>query len=236
MLRGALVLATLAAAATVPPAPTRWVTDDAGFLSASTRGALDAKLESYERATGHQVVVWIGTTLGDAALDDWAVRTFAAWKVGRQGLDDGIAMFILADDRAIDIEVGYGLEDRVTDVAASRIIREVMTPRLRAGDRDDAVTAGVDALLAAVEGRAWIDPGIGRGSSERYGPSTFDFALGVLIALGFLILAVTNPRLAMLLMWSTLGGGNRGGGWGGGGGGFGGGGGRSGGGGARGHW
>jgi uncharacterized protein len=77
------VLAVLAAGAPIPPAPTRWATDEAAFLTPSARGALDARLEGYERATGHQVVVWIGKTIEGAALDDWAVRTFAAWKLGR---------------------------------------------------------------------------------------------------------------------------------------------------------
>jgi uncharacterized membrane protein YgcG len=146
------VVAVLAAGAPIPPAPSRWVEDHAGLLSPSMRNALDARLEGYERATGHQVVVWIGTTIDGAALDDWAVHTFAAWKVGRKSLDDGLAMLVLADDRKIDIEVGYGLEARVPDVVASRIIREVIAPRLRAGDRDGAISAGVDAVLASIEG------------------------------------------------------------------------------------
>src|SRR5262249_2569898 len=122
-----------AAEAPLPPAPTRWVTDAAGFLSPSARAEIDARLEAVERATGHQVVVWIGDTIGTAPLDDWAGRTFAAWKGGRKGIDDGLAMFILAADRKIDIEVGYGLEGQVPDAIAARVIRDVMTPRLRAG-------------------------------------------------------------------------------------------------------
>ena len=224
------VLALLATAAPIPPSPTRWVDDQAAFLSPATRSALDARLEGYQRATGHQVVVWIGKTLGDTPLDDWAVRTFAAWKVGRQGFDDGIAMFILADDRAIDIEVGYGLEDKVPDATASRVIRDVMTPRLRAGDRDGAVTAGVDAVLAAIEGKPWS--GSGATAPPESGPSTITWILGALGVIAFLIFAVTHPRMALLLLWTFV----RSAGGGGGGGGFSGGGGRSGGGGGRGHW
>jgi len=224
------VLALLAAAAPLPPSPTRWVDDQAAFLSPATRSALDARLEGYQRATGHQVVVWIGKTLGDTPLDDWAVRTFAAWKVGRKGFDDGIAMFILADDRAIDIEVGYGLEDKVPDAVASRVIREVMTPRLRAGDRDGAVIAGVDAVLAAIEGKPWS--GSGATAPPDHGPSAMTWILGGLGVIAFLIFAVTHPRMALLLLWTFV----RSAGGGGGGGGFSGGGGRSGGGGSRGHW
>ena len=234
-----LSLIVVLAAAAVPPSPARWVDDQAAFLSPAARSTLDARLEGYQRATNHQVVVWIGKTLDGASLDDWAVRTFAAWKVGRQGFDDGIAIFVLADDRTIAIEVGYGLEDKVPDAVASRVIRDVMTPRLRAGDRDSAVTAGVDALLTAIEGKPWTGSGVttaGPGSAApKGGPSALTWILGGLGLIAFLILAVTHPRMAMLLLWTFVASGRRGG-FGGGGGGFGGGGGRSGGGGARGGW
>jgi uncharacterized protein len=231
------VLAVLAVAAPIPSAPTRWVEDRADFLSPAARTALDARLEGYERATGHQVIVWIGKTLEGAPLDDWAVRTFKAWKIGRKGLDDGIAMFVFADDRTIDIEVGYGLEDKVPDAIASRIIREVMAPRLRTGDRDGAVTAGADAVLTAIEGKQWAgSPAMAPNAPA--GPSLFTWILGGLGLIAFVILAITHPRMAMLMLWTIMGAGRRGGyaGGGFGGGGFGGGGGRSGGGGARGGW
>jgi uncharacterized protein len=237
-----LVLVTvLAAGAPIPPAPTRWVEDTAGFLSPSARSALDSRLEGYERATGHQVVVWIGKTIEGAALDDWAVKTFASWKVGRKGFDDGIAIFVLADDRKLDIEVGYGLEDKVPDAIASRIIREVMAPRLRAGDRDGAVTAGVDAVLASIEGKPWAGA-TSPAPPEARSPSLVTWILGGLALLAFVIFAITHPRMAMFMLWTIMASGRRdghGGGFGGGGfggGGFGGGGGRSGGGGARGGW
>lgn len=227
------LLSVLATAAPIPPAPTRWVEDRAGFLSPSARTALDARLEGYERATGHQVVVWLGRTLEGAPLDDWAVRTFAAWKIGRRGLDDGVVLFVLADDRAIDIEIGYGLEDKVPDAIASRIIRDVMAPRLRAGDRDGAVTAGADAVLASIEGRPWTGAPAATPPAEGV-PSLVTWILGGLALVAFVIFAATHPRMALFLLWTLMAGGRRDGR--GGGGGFAGGGGRSGGGGARGSW
>ncbi len=230
MLGAVFVAAATLTAAAPPPAPTRWVEDHAGLLSPPARAALDARLESYEHATGHQVVVWIGQTLGGAPLDDWAVRTFAAWKVGRAGFDDGITMFVLADDHKIDIEVGYGLEDKVPDATASRIIRELMAPRLRAGDADGAVAAGTDALLTAIEGHPWNAPGAAAAADR---PSIATWIIGGLAALAVLILFVKHPRLLLGLLWIAA---RQGGGGLGGGNGFGGRGGRSGGGGARGGW
>lgn len=238
-LLGLLAFATVAraAGAPIPPAPDRWVTDNAGFLSPERRAELDRRLQAYEQRTGHQVIVWIGNTLSGAPLDDWAVHTFEAWKVGRKKYDDGVVMFVLAADRKIDIEVGYGLEGQVPDAIANRVIQEVMAPRLREGDRDGAVNAGVEAILAAIEGK----PVPALQNEPRAAP---DVPIGatahtILLALAvvfFLVLFMVNPRLALFFLWSI---GSGGGGYrdqGGGGGGFGGGGGRSGGGGARGGW
>jgi uncharacterized protein len=236
-----VVLAACEVYADGPAAPTRWVTDSAGFLSEGTRQQLDSRLETYERQTGHQVLVWIGQTTGNVPLEDFTVRAFAAWHVGRKGLDDGLVLFVFADDKKLRVEVGYGLEGQVPDAIASRIIREVIVPRVQAGDRDGAITSGVAALIAAVDGRpSAAEPAAGP-ASERPPPAPAP-PLGIggkiligLLVLAFLILLATNPSLALYLLFSVLSGGRSGGG-GGSGGGYSGGGGRSGGGGASGSW
>jgi uncharacterized protein len=243
-----LLLASTAVAAP-PPAPHRWVTDEAGFLSLAARQRLDARLEAYERMTGHQLVVWIGRSLEGASLDEVAVRWFEAWKVGRKGHDDGLVLFVFAEDRKIAIEVGYGLEDRVTDARAARVIREVMAPRLRAGDSDGAIAAAVDQLITHIEGRPASELGLPEGPAQRPPPhpqqpdapqiTLRDLIVYGIVGLILLVLFIRNPGLFLLFFSGGGGGGGfgggRGGGWGGGGG-FGGGGGRSGGGGARGGW
>jgi uncharacterized protein len=241
-----LVLAGVALAprgvlAAVPPVPTRWVTDQAGFLSEGTRRSLDLRLEAYDKQTGHQVLVWIDRTTGGVPIEDFSVATFKSWRVGRKGFDDGLVLFILSEDRKVRVEVGYGLEGQVPDAIASRVIQEAIVPRVQAGDRDGAVEAGVDALLAAIEGRATA-PGPTAGEASPEPPysggqralTTGEKLILGLVAVGFLILFITNPSLAIWLLFSILSGGRGGGG--GGGGGYSGGGGRSGGGGATGSW
>ncbi|HOW84435.1 MAG TPA: TPM domain-containing protein [Candidatus Aminicenantes bacterium] len=221
----------------IPPAPGRWATDQAGFLSPQTVEALDSRLEDYERRTGHQLLVWIGRTIGDnEVLEDWAVRTFEAWQVGRKGLDDGLVLFILAEDRKVRIEVGYGLEDKVPDAYAYRVIANILAPGIRAGRPDEAVEAAVTALIGYIGGDANAAGGEPRARAGSKAKSIFGLIIFVILAFLF----ITNPSLAIWLLMSFLGGGGGGrggggGGWGGGGG-FSGGGGRSGGGGASGGW
>lgn len=221
-------------------APSSFVTDQVGFLSPAVRERLDRRLAAVAQGTGHQVIVWIGRTTGGQPLEEWSARTFAAWQVGRKGLDDGVALFILADERRVRIEVGYGLEDKLPDVVAARIIREEMVPRIQQRDRDGAVLAAADRILAAI--------GVAGTPADRQARPAVRGPLGIagLVFIGLLLLVLlalvkTHPALALYGLF-TLASGGHGRGWGGGigrgfgRGGFSGGGGRSGGGGASGSW
>ena len=139
-----------AADVVVPPTPDHFVTDNAGALSSDTRGELESELQAYERATGHQVIVWIGQSTGDVPLETWTGETADKWKVGRKGHDDGAVLFMFMADRKVRIEVGYGLESALPDADAYRIIEDVIRPKMRAGDTDGAVSAGVAAMLKTI--------------------------------------------------------------------------------------
>jgi uncharacterized protein len=236
LVAGATAVEIARAETPIPAAPSQFVTDRAGFLSPGVAADLSRKLEDYERGTGHQVIVWIDKTTGGVPIDDWTSKAFKAWGVGRKGHDDGVALFIFSDDRALRIEVGYGLEGNVPDARAGRIVKNEMVPRIGAGDNDGAVKAGVDALLAAIGGA----PEPKRSGAK---PSPLVAIIPVLFIIGVLLFARRHPW-ALLLIGARGGGGWGGGGWGGGGGGWGGGGGggfsggggSSGGGGASGGW
>jgi len=217
----------------IPPAPDRWLTDTAGLLSAQAAAEIDGRLQAYEQSSRRQLIVYIGKTTAEAPLEDWAVRAFTAWKVGRQGLDDGLVLFIMAEDRRVRIEVGYGLEGLVPDAVAGRIINEVLVPGMQKGDPDNAVSQTVERLIASISGTGAADGG--QTTEPRAAVKLTwmqKIIIGIMI-LGFLLLLITNPSLAIYLLFSILSGGRGGGG---GGGGFSGGGGRSGGGGASGSW
>ena len=229
-----------AAETPIPPSPTQWVTDTANFMSPGAASSLNSRLEAYERSSGHQLIVYIAQTIGDAPIDDWAVRAIANWKIGRKGMDDGLVLFIMAADRKLRFEVGYGLEPVVTDAMASRVINDVIVPRVQAGDRDGAVTAGMEAVMTVIGGGGLPESQENERESGRRPLTLVQMIFYAIVGLVILFILVTNPTLALYLLASILSGGgggrNRDGWGGGGGGGFSGGGGRSGGGGASGSW
>jgi uncharacterized protein len=232
----AILLAGVAAHAEtpIPPPPADWVTDHAQFLAPQTVTDLDGQLGAYAQQTGHQILVYVDHTTGGVPIEDWAVKAFERWKVGRKGIDDGLVLFIFKDDHKLRIEVGYGLEDRVPDILASRIVNDLMVPRIRAGDPDGAVRAGVDQLTRLAGGGSATHP-------VNHPYPLWAYGVALLLGLLFLRFMFRHPALAAIIIASSgrRGGGFGGGGFGGGGfggGGFSGGGGRSGGGGASGSW
>jgi uncharacterized protein len=237
-LLGLLMMGSALAAPAIPPAPEDRVTDRAGVLSSPTRISLDRRLAAYEQQTGHQIIVWIDRSTDAVPIETFAVEAFEAWKIGDKKLDDGLGIFMMTEDRAIRIEVGYGLEPTITDLVASRVISTTMVPAIERGDWDAAVVVGVEQLVDTIEGQPGSlpsDPEAGEGeptSDSRWVRIAKMVGIG-LGAILLLILFITNPGLALLLLAFLGRGGGRGGGNGSG---FGGGGGGSGGGGATGRW
>ena len=151
LLVGSLLGAVRAGAADVPFLSGR-VVDNAEILKPATRGALSEKLKQHEQKTSNQIAVLTIPTIGDDSIEAYATKVFDSWKLGQKGKDNGVLLVIAPRDRKLRIEVGYGLEGTLTDVAASRIIRNVITPAFKSGDYDKGVSAGVDAIVGQLEG------------------------------------------------------------------------------------
>ena len=148
-----LVCAFAAHAAEIPFLSGR-IVDDAELLSPGAADRVSALLKAHETRTGDQVVVLTVPSLEGRSIEEYAVEVFQAWKLGQRGKDNGVLLVIVPRERKMRIEVGYGLEGRLTDVAASHIIRNAIAPRFKAGDFDQGVEDGVNAMLAQLRGEA----------------------------------------------------------------------------------
>ena len=147
-----LALFTLSARAAEVPFLSGRVVDNAEILDAATRASVTEKLKAHEQKTGNQIAVLTVPTIGSDSIEEYATRVFESWKLGEKDKDNGVLVIVAPRDRKMRIEVGYGLEGTLTDLAASRIIRNVMTPAFKDGDFDQGVSAGVDAIVGQLEG------------------------------------------------------------------------------------
>lgn len=128
------------------------VTDNAGLLSSEAAIRIEQKLQSLETSDSTQIAVLTVNTLDGDSIEDFSMRVAEQWKLGQKGLDNGALLIIAKDDRKLRIEVGYGLEGKLTDAISGRIIRQVIVPHFKKNDFEGGVEAGVDAMIAAAKG------------------------------------------------------------------------------------
>ncbi len=150
-------LGTAHADVAVPPLQAR-VTDLSSTLDARQRAALEARLAAFEQAKGSQIAVLLVPSTAPETIEQYAIRVAEAWKLGRKGVDDGLLIVVARTDRAVRIEVGYGLEGVVPDAIANRVIDETIVPRFRSGDYYGGLDAGVTQLIGVIGGEPLPPP------------------------------------------------------------------------------
>jgi len=129
-----------------------YVNDYAHMISGSARVKLEEELKSFEQSDSTQLVILTVPSLEGETLEDYSIKVVEAWRLGQAQKDNGILFLVSKNDRKIRIEVGRGLEGRLTDLMAGRIIDLVIKPRFKREDFDGGFAAGVASLIDATRG------------------------------------------------------------------------------------
>ena len=148
----ALCLPQLTQAQQAVPTLSARVIDQTGTLSSSEVASLDQVLSAFEKKKGSQLAVLIVKTTAPESIEQYGIRVADQWKLGRKKIDDGAILIIAKADRTLRIEVGYGLEGALTDATSKRIIDDIIVPRFKQQDFYGGVVAGVQAIIAVVDG------------------------------------------------------------------------------------
>lgn len=183
------LLTALAASASAfeIPAFTPNVVDPQGHLGEAEKQAVNAELQRIREQQHLWGAVLIVDTLGGEPIENVAVKTFEAWQLGQQGVDNGLLLVLAMHDRRSRFEVGYGLEGSITDLAARRALDAYLAPSMRDGDTAGAIMAafGFLAEVVAQDPAAMDELALAGQSSEE----AFDWQPG-LIAWGVLLFAI----------------------------------------------
>jgi uncharacterized protein len=174
---------TLAASQVPVPPLTGHVTDQTGTLTAEQKSTLEQTLTAFEARKGSQLAVLMVASTTPEEVEQFALRVAEKWKVGRKKVDDGAILVVAKDDRAVRIEVGYGLEGALNDLTSKRIISETILPRFKAQDIYGGIAAGVGQMISVVDGESLPQPSNSparsSGSVQQYAPMLFILALAV---------------------------------------------------------
>jgi uncharacterized protein len=200
-LAAGLALAATGDFADIPSLKQR-VTDTTATLSSADEARIESVLRAFEQKKGSQIVVLIVPTTQPEAIEQYAIRVAEAWKVGRKGVDDGVILLVAKNDRKLRIEVGRGLEGVLPDAIAKRIIAETISPRFRAGDFPGGILAGLEKMIAVVDGEALPPPPKKHVSTLRAADFLTDFlpfAIVAVLVVGGILRAILGRFLGASL-------------------------------------
>lgn len=219
------------------PAPTGYVDDFAGVLSADTRQGLEQLCTEVDQQAHAQIAVVTvksidpdkdGTT---PTIEEFATALEDKWKVGAKGTDRGVLLILVVSPAPPHgrIEVGYGLEGVLNDAKVGDIGR-AMKPMLVSGDFDQGISLGVHDLAQDIAADAGVTlPATGAAPSGapdyenpqpqvQVSPVTLFVVLGIIVVVIGVLIRTGHIGILFFILFNLLGGGRGGGGFGGGGG------------------
>jgi uncharacterized protein len=139
------------------PELTAPVNDFANVIDATSEAELDRLSRSLLAASGDAVVVaTIDTFEPFGDIREYAVELFEnrGKGIGQKGRDNGLLVLLSLKERRVWVEVGYELEQWITDGFAGQVSRESMVPHFRTGNYGAGLLAGTRQIVARVaEGR-----------------------------------------------------------------------------------
>jgi uncharacterized protein len=227
------------------------------MLDANQRATLENVLQDYEQRTGSQIAILLVKSTAPEAIEQYSIRVYDEWKLGRKGVDDGVLLLVAKDNppalRRLRIEAGRGVQGSLTDAQSKRILQDVIAPHFRQNDFYGGLAAGVSAISSLLDKENIPAPDKQKAAQDE---GNFPLLLFFIMMVVFVMISRARSRFghrrdgwgrsAGIILGSGLGSGGFGGfggggfggsgGFGGGGGGFSGGGGSADGGGASGNW
>lgn len=172
------------------PNPPKLVNDFAALFNDFDKYKLEEKLVAYNDSTSTQIAVVTIETLNGYAEDDYAVRLGRKWGIGQKGKNNGVLILVAKEERAISIELGYGIEQYITDTDAKRLIENVMIPNFKQGNFFGGVDAATTDIIAMLQGTYQQDGAVASADDDMV--SYVIFALIVIFIIIIIIASFTK--------------------------------------------
>ncbi|XDD47306.1 YgcG family protein [Leptospira sp. WS39.C2] len=168
------------------------ITDDVGILSAEQITKLQTIISEIETKTSAQVFLYVIQSLEGESIESYSIHVATLSKIGQKGKDNGVLVLLSVGDRKVRIEVGYGMEETLTDAMCNRIIKNIMIPEFKKGDLPNGILLGYSAIESVLLGEADSNPNLNSDYPDGigYGISNENTARNIAIATAVIIVSL----------------------------------------------
>lgn len=175
------------------PNPPRLVTDFTMTLNQEETSNLERKLRAYNDSTSSQIAIVVVKSIGDYEISQYATELALKWGIGQKGKNNGLLILWATGNRKVYIATGYGLEEKVPDAIAKRIVNQLIIPNFKLGQYYQGLNLATDEIIARMSGQFEED---GASSDEEF-------------PIGFLIMLFIMLLIFMMIIRRNGGRGNR---------------------------
>lgn len=132
------------------PKPDGYVNDFADVIPSDTEREIKSLLRRVEKETTAEIAVV--SVKRCAPMDSFTYRQelFQEWGIGKKGKDNGLLLLLCLSERRIEIEVGYGLEEIITDGVAGEILDKYVKPAFKDGRFGDGFLLGTQVIASKI--------------------------------------------------------------------------------------
>lgn len=192
----------------IPNFTTR-VLDETNTLEPETITAIEEISKEIEDKTTAQVIVYVTSSLEGEILEEYSIKVAESNGIGQKSKDNGVLVLIVIKDRKMRIEVGYGLEETLTDIYSNRITQNIFIPNFKAGDYNSGILQGVEAIRDILYGDAESNPNLylseeenSQGESGSWNEINESSYIQLLASFGFILaLAIIRFASSDKLVW-----------------------------------
>ncbi len=173
----------------VKPTEENSVYDYANIFNNTEEAYLKQKLVKYADSTSTQIVIASVKTLNGDDISLTAAKWGQKWGIGQKNEDNGVLILIASEDRKIDISTGYGIEYRLTDLMAERILNRIILPEFKKGNYFNGLNKGTDAIIATLNGEFKASE---KTTTNQDLPSNIELFLGIMFVI--FIISIISKR------------------------------------------
>lgn len=183
----------------IPTSPIGHVNDYASLLEPEVVSSLESELRAFQASTTHEiVVVTVPGFDGKDTIEDFSVKLFEKWGIGKKGVDNGLLFILARDERKAKIEVGYGLEGVITDTDAANVLKHVVLPAFKEGSYEKGIVSGVRMLKDLALEEQGARNNLNKASTEA---RMSDIVYGIVVGLSFIASFLANIFASSKRWW-----------------------------------
>lgn len=194
----------------IPNFTTR-VLDETNTLEPTTISAIEKISEEIEEKTSAQLIVYVTSSLEGEILEEYSIKVAESNGIGQKSKDNGVLVLIVTKDRKMRIEVGYGLEETLTDIYSNRITQNIFIPNFKKGDYNSGILQGTEAIRDILYGDAESNPNLQAGADDIAPPQEGEMKwneinetsmIHLVISIGFIFaLIIIKALTSHLTQW-----------------------------------